>query len=82
MERKIVKITYLDPYLIERTMKLEEIKKEKMPLLIVVGYVLDENEERIVISGTIYPEEDESKNGYAYPFFIPKCSIINMRELK
>lgn len=80
---KVVEIEYLDAYLITRVMNLEKIKKEKTPIIKFVGYLVDEDKERVVICSQFYPEDEgRDKNEYTHPFFIPKCSIIKVSELK
>ena len=79
---KIVEVDYLDCHTIEGIANIERIKKETTPLLKIAAYLIQDTKERIVVCAAFYPEEDEDKNVYSYPHFIPKSSIIKIRELK
>lgn len=77
-----IEVEVYDPYLIARTMKIEEIKKVEIITIRAVGFLVCEDKEKIVICQSIYPEEDEKENGYSEPFFLPKCAIKKIIRLK
>ena len=95
VEEKIIKVIWKDARTLNYTATLEDIKKEQLAKCISVGYLVDENKERIAVCGFIFPEELVDTNmlnpdkkqfeGNRDTHLIPKYQIIKkikLRELK
>lgn len=83
---RIVKVIWKDARTLSETSSLKELKKIKLPEAQTIGYLIDENNERIVVCGFFFPK-DESMDDYEYDgyrdtHFIPKGMIKKIIELK
>ncbi len=76
---KIVKITWLDAQRVELGVQHQEDIADLQPIPCdIVGFLIHEDKERIVIA----QEKWDDLQGFKYVHVIPKCSVIKIRRLK
>jgi hypothetical protein len=81
MKNKIIKIFWKDAQVRDIALDLDDIKKINLVNTISIGYLIDENKERIAICPMIFLEE-EILTGFRNTQFIPKSQIEKVIELK
>jgi len=92
---KIVKVEWKDAHTRHTTLGIDEIKEENLIKAITIGYLVDENKERIAICGFIFPDdkiedynmddktrETETLTGFRNVTFIPKKLIKKITILE
>jgi len=83
---KIVKIIWKDARTLDSTNSLEEVKKENLIDSITIGYLIDENKERIVVCGFVFPEEEGDYNGLDFEkkeyTGYRECHLIPIKQIE
>ncbi len=76
---KIVKVTWIDAQRLELGVQHQEDIADLQPIPCnIVGFLIHEDKERIVIA----QEKWDDLQGFKYVHVIPKCSVIKIRRLK
>lgn len=79
---KIVKVKWKDARTYEGTYGFSEIKDFKLAETITIGYLINEDKERIVLCGYVFPSDEfDFQSGYRYIHLIPRSNIIKIEEL-
>ena len=76
---KIVEVEWLDAQRLELGVQHQEDIADLQPIPCnIVGFLIHEDKERIVIA----QEKWDDLQGFKYVHVIPKCSVIKIRRLK
>ena len=76
IEFKFVGVEWNDPHSIDEWADFKDLKNEACPVCKAVGYVIDENKDRIVLSPAVDPKNEEGCTNLV----IPKGVIIRIIE--
>ena len=81
---KIIKVIWRDAQTIHRTLSLEEIKETQLVPAHTIGYLVDENKDRIAVCGFYLKADgkEDLEDGHRDTHFIPKKWIKKIIELK
>ena len=90
---KLVKVLWKDAGTKNLTLSLDELKEEGLIDVISIGYLVDENKERIIVCGFIFSELTtgdmnmlnsikDTATGFRDAHIIPKNQIVKIIELK
>jgi hypothetical protein len=79
---KIVKVIWKDARTQTDVIGLKAVKETGLVEVHSIGYLLDENKDRIAVCSFFFPEEEGTDVGFRDVHFIPKSWIIKIITLK
>lgn len=79
----IVKVEWEDAHTCNRTLGIDDIKKELPIKAITIGYLINENEKEIAICGFMFlADERDDEDGFRDTHLIPKSLIKKITKLR
>jgi len=82
-EFELVKVIWKDAQTFMGVLSIDEVKKRTLCLTHTIGYLVDEDKERIAICGVYHlPDDEQEQAGFKDVHFIPKKWIEKLIKLK